>query len=285
MQTINFQALAVLETDKQRNAAAKFLANPKRLKRHARFVIFKVLIIVLVFLLIGLPVSAIILGPAGVVAIIFISLVLLYHFGQRQQDTLHKAANEFATVNGWRVQAPPQVDIECITPKSIKSILRDQWCIAGILSGVQFYLHSITVRDKSRDFRMYQILTLQTSAPMPFIVLDANANNLLGSNLEGSERRKQLKAIQLEGNFQKYFRVAMESDNQINVLSFITPDIMEYMINKGIYFDIEVNGQYTHIINSYAPVLTYSYTKELMEFGQYFAEKLAHKDFIQQNTH
>jgi hypothetical protein len=66
--------------------------------------------------------------------------------------------------------------------------------------------------------------------------------------LDHTNRYSKDQQIQLEGDFNKYFDVFMPTGTQIEALSLLTPDVMQFLEQAGREYDLHVNGHTVTVI-------------------------------------
>lgn len=109
------------------------------------------------------------------------------------------------------------------------------------VAGVSFGSTGST-SDSSRN-RTYTIGVTELILPrvLPNILLDSKKNNLTGAgNLSqfvgGSQK------LSLEGDFDSYFTLYTPADYERDTLYFLTPELMQLLIDEGRDYDIEIVG-------------------------------------------
>lgn len=95
-----------------------------------------------------------------------------------------------------------------------------------------------SVGDRGLSF--YTAVTVDLGQPVPEIVLDARQNNRWLSSLPNYYGPSQ--HLKLEGDFNEYFQLYGPEAWKIEVLSIITPDVMEALVTSGFKFDLEIVG-------------------------------------------
>lgn len=102
-----------------------------------------------------------------------------------------------------------------------------------------------TGSGRSRQTHDYGVLRITLTRKLPHIVLDNRSNNFLNiSNLPTYKGRQKL---QLEGDFNKYFDLYVPAGYERDALYFITPELMQQLIDYGAKFDIEIIDNYLYI--------------------------------------
>lgn len=99
--------------------------------------------------------------------------------------------------------------------------------------------------NSSGDVRIW--LNLETKLDGVHIVLDSGQNNSLRSNLRIDKLPKQ--KINLEGDFNKRFRLYCKEDQQIIALQIIAPDVMVFVLDNLLTIDLEIINSQLAIIS------------------------------------
>jgi len=116
------------------------------------------------------------------------------------------------------------------------------------LTGQQFFwnhdgdefgsLRYSTGSGKSQSTTHWHYVAARLPAPLPHMVLDAKANDSLGSDLPEAVARDQ--RISLEGDFDTHFTLYAPLEYQQDALYVFTPDVMEVTVEVAKYFNIEI---------------------------------------------
>jgi hypothetical protein len=86
----------------------------------------------------------------------------------------------------------------------------------------------------------------QLAKVLPHIILDGNKND------ENFIRNTpNLEHLKLEGDFDKYFSLYLTKGEEIDVLSIITPDVMQVLIDSEEKQDIEIAGSSLYFATAY----------------------------------
>lgn len=102
-----------------------------------------------------------------------------------------------------------------------------------------FNYRYVTGSGKNSKTHNVHVASWKLSRPLPHLLFDAKKNNFwrmsnIASGLDSSQK------ISLESTFDDHFILYSPETYDIDTLSFITPEVMEYMINKMHNYDIEV---------------------------------------------
>lgn len=115
----------------------------------------------------------------------------------------------------------------------------------------------------------FWVVKLEIQAEFPHLYLDAH-NNDIG---EGYRRTQRL---QLEGNFNEYFNLYLPDGDQVDVLSVVTPDIMQVLMDSGRPYDIEIIGHNVFIC-SRQPIYQQEVLPHVLSFAEKLFEQLSHR--------
>jgi len=109
---------------------------------------------------------------------------------------------------------------------------------------------------KSRQ-AYYTIFEIKLATFVPHLIFDS----LVGKRSQFKKIYLQAQRVSLEGNFDDYFEVYAPQSYHLDALSFITPEVMEAMIEVG-EFDIEFQGDSLLV---FAPLLPASQIKHFKQ--------------------
>jgi hypothetical protein len=111
---------------------------------------------------------------------------------------------------------------------------------AFVVAGIS--LGSTSTSNSSRS-RTYSIGVTELTLPraLPNILLDSKKNNLTGvgnlSQFVGGSQK-----LSLEGDFDSYFTLYVPANYERDTLYFLTPELMQLLIDEGRDYDIEIVG-------------------------------------------
>lgn len=98
----------------------------------------------------------------------------------------------------------------------------------------------ITGNGKNQQTHRWTYVRIKLTRRLPNMVLDARANNFFGrlSNLPDSFNKGQ--TLELEGDFNKHFKLYAPKEYERDALYVFTPDVMAAVIDAGKNYDMEV---------------------------------------------
>lgn len=114
----------------------------------------------------------------------------------------------------------------------------------------------------------YSIIQIPLPRQLPHIVFDSK--RMRGRQMHFSFDKDQ--RISLEGNFDTYFDTYFPAHYEIDLLSIITPEVMQALIAAG-EFDIEV---YNNQLKLYTPMLPAAKVPQAIQLGLSIRDKLLH---------
>lgn len=133
----------------------------------------------------------------------------------------------------------------------------------------QFHKYTETKHGRYLSSRTYySIIQIPLPRQLPHIVFDSR--RMRGREMRFSFDKDQ--QIQLEGNFDTYFDTYFPAHYEIDLLSIITPEVMQALMAAG-EFDIEVYGNQLKL---YAPMLPASKVPQAIQLGLTIRDKLLH---------
>ncbi|RLP83130.1 hypothetical protein D9V34_07815 [Mycetocola lacteus] len=106
-------------------------------------------------------------------------------------------------------------------------------------------LRFTTGTGRSARIHHWAFLAVRLSAHLPHIVLDARANNRLGTTLPLSLARDQI--LSLEGDFDRHFTLYCPRAYERDALQLLTPDLMALLIDHAAPFDVEIIDDYLFV--------------------------------------
>lgn len=164
----------------------------------------------------------------------------------------NKALSDFAQANEFSYSDEVrQVDVDESIQKYFESLPTFETNIlTGKLEGFDLKLSDLVYYIMAKEgygkrkFPTYErVMTIKLPQKMPRIIIDCHVGNA-GLNEASASKADakldaQLENIVLEGDFSRYFTVKAARQDSIDVLSILTPDIMQQLIAMKAVCDIE----------------------------------------------
>jgi hypothetical protein len=176
------------------------------------------------------------LGPAGLVLLIAIPS---YIFSKRIKDQEGLVWQSFIVANGW--QAVPSAAANAFVPPSLAGAGHNPKCgdgASGTINSLPFklfnYQYSIGSGKNEQTFTSTVVLLEMLKVDLPHILLRPT------KGLASDPPPNLTQQLRLEGDFNKYFRVFGQKGDEINQLTILTPDLMQFLISSDIDYDIEL---------------------------------------------
>lgn len=148
----------------------------------------------------------------------------------------------------------------------------------GFISGFESQDGKIAVANyqyttgsgKNRHTVSWGVMRAKLSRHLPNVVLDSRANNVFGrmTNLPASYSGGQ--KFELEGNFNQYFSVLAPKGYERDALYFLTPELMERLIQYGAAYDFEIIDDNLYIYKNGALKFTPQTLPEMFRTITYF---------------
>ncbi|WP_394551591.1 hypothetical protein ACDF64_12040 [Agromyces sp. MMS24-JH15] len=95
-----------------------------------------------------------------------------------------------------------------------------------------------TGNGKSETTHFWSYVAIRLDAPLPHMVLDATSNDTWGSSLPTAIGRAQ--RLELEGDFDRSFRLYVPDGYERDALYVFTPDLMALLIDHAAQDDLEI---------------------------------------------
>jgi hypothetical protein len=153
---------------------------------------------------------------------------------------------EFGRVNGWPVE--PKVFEPDSLPPSLNyghsfifsPVLKAQ---LETVAADLFTFKCTTGEGKYSQDHFFTVATVALPAALPHLMLLSRS-----SHPDAHENIDNHTQLQLEGDFGKYFKLIVQSGQQIDVLRVLTPDVMQALIQYNQTEDIEINASRLYLI-------------------------------------
>ena len=154
---------------------------------------------------------------------------------------------QFAAVNGWWLdtETPPGA----VIPPSLQFGHDQNWSpivqtqLGDLVCDILTYRCITGYDDKSERTHHFTIACAQLPAALPHILLLSKKSRIdVRHDLGNGED------LQLEGDFGNYFSLQIEKGDEVNVLTLITPDVMQTLVAYSQGEDIEIVGNKLYFI-------------------------------------
>lgn len=191
----------------------------------------------------GWIVSGIIL-TAGAVLMVFAGAGVLILIGyaiyigaklQRYEDGIWRS---FAAANGWNIL--PAASVKAIVPPTLQTAgnsRRNGEAVRGNIGrqAMDIFWFQFTI-GSGKDSHSYPltIARLQMNTALPHMLLRAQKALTVGDTRQLKEK------LQLEGDFNKYFKVFVQPGAEVEDLVILTPDVMQFLIAQDPAYNIEI---------------------------------------------
>lgn len=194
----------------------------------------KPLITLLVVLVVGIVIGGFVWG------IIVLTVGVFGYIAKLQADRNSKLWKQFAQDNGWLVGPAPLA--QAVVPPTIASRGHSRKMsdvISGVFSGNVFksYVYTYTVGSgKNSTTHTQTILQVVLQKALPSFLLDSSQTSVIHG------MPNNFVHISLEGNFDDSFKLYAPKEATTDVLSVISPDVMQTLIQKNTFQDIQSEG-------------------------------------------
>jgi hypothetical protein len=233
-----------------------------------------------VYLIVGIALTiacfALLLLSTGELVIIFtLPLAMLFTgYMYLLVRIQHEFMRQFAAANGFLYFAKGSLDdldgmlFQIGRKKSVVDV------VIGNYNGSPMKLFTytyVTGEGKSSQTHNYTVFKFHLDANMPDLVLE-NKNYFFGEPIFQDKTDKV--NLELEGDFNKYFRVSVPDGYEIEALQVFTPNIMLDLEEKYRALSMEIVNSHLFIYKN-SVIQNRKDLYELYECAKYFKEKLA----------
>lgn len=202
-----------------------------------------------VFWLLVVVAPIVILVLAKNLAGLFFCLLYLVYLASQAEKYRDHLWDDFAAANGWPidVQTPPQQ----LVPPSLQfghnfGFSPIIMASIGQLTCDLLAYHTIVGEGKNQMRLDYTVVRVPLPTALPHILLLSKKTHI---SLTRDLADKQ--EIHLEGDFNNYFSLQIEKGQQIDVLTVMTPDVMQALVQYDQTEDVEIIGGSLYFIMSY----------------------------------
>ncbi len=191
------------------------------------------------------------LGWATLISIVsMFTCLLTYAFFQHRAEERH--FRQFLADNNW--QALPYLSNDNVAT-SLIGVGDDpliKQAFTGNYSGLTFsaaIYEYTTGSGKSETTHTFMNLYFMLQKAFPLILLDNKSNDYFRVFSDLPSRIPGGKSLQVEGNFNKYFKVTVLPGTEREVLQVLTPDFMSDLVDRSGKTDVEVEADKLFIIS------------------------------------
>jgi hypothetical protein len=179
------------------------------------------------------------------------SFLIIFAYGAVMMGKINAYKNniwkEFAALNGWQVVNKATVSE---LPQSVNYGHNRNY---GTVIKAKFEAVScdIFVYDTTTGQGKYQVTHYFTIATVPLNASVSLPHIILNSKKEKADIQQKFpdyEKLKLEGDFNDYFTLIVEKGAEVDVLTVLTPDVMQTLINSDTDEDIEIDGQMLYFI-------------------------------------
>lgn len=224
-------------------------------------------------------VSAIYIGQFS----IWLAVIVFSFVSKKVVDYKNRAWKAFAVANGWTF-TPMPFATERFVPPSLAGAGRSRRLSDVVHASFEghncdlFMYQFTTGSGKNSHTYYYTVARVALAKPFPHLILDNKKTWAIHNRGNASQK------ISLEGDFDKYFSFYSQPNEHINALSIVTPDIMQTLLTKNQFQDIEIADSYLYFM-VVSDQRTATRLAGLLESVDALSDEIAHKaKTFQQNT-
>lgn len=131
------------------------------------------------------------------------------------------------------------------------------------------YQYTVGSGKNSRTYD-WGVMRCKLPRKLPNVILDAKSNNsFFGSNLPNLYSGGQ--DLELEGDFNKYFRVLVPQGYGRDALYFLTPELMAHLVDYGKDYEFEIVDDYLYIYSKNSFTFNKETLPNIFQTIDYFA--------------
>lgn len=201
-----------------------------------------------------------ILTPVVVIGVLATAVIGLYKLtkkGAGEWKISQKALSDFAAQNSFTYQVAPYMQFNGKNLPNINLTLPFKSKLetnSGYMTGsfhslpFEYISGSIELIDYkglsgqsgSQETRSLTALYITLPLVLPKLYIDTKRNNITGFEAKANNI-DDLQEYHLEADFPEYYRIYAQKDDQINVLSILTPEVMQKLLERK-YYDLWIDG-------------------------------------------
>jgi hypothetical protein len=155
--------------------------------------------------------------------------------------------SEFASTNGWLIDSSTSI-FDLVPPslnyghsQKFSSILQAQ---LGSAKADLFTYGCTTGSGKYEQVHNFTVARVGLTKDLSHIILFSKS-----AHSDVRETIAQDRELKLEGNFGKYFKLLIESGQEISALQILTPDVMQALISYNQSEDVEINANNLYFVS------------------------------------
>jgi hypothetical protein len=117
--------------------------------------------------------------------------------------------------------------------------------VTGQFNGFPFSLFTYSFgfdNNEGHELFIFCVMKIQCNIALPEVILESR-NHPYMPPLTPLHHNATNETVQLEGDFNQYFRLFAKKGNEVNVLEALTPDVMEDLIDYAKRFGMEMAGR------------------------------------------
>lgn len=183
----------------------------------------------------------------GLVLLIVSPLLFIYFLGRKNTDEQRLRAfaddNDFVYQVGFNPELMPKI------VKLKQEVFNPDFVVTGQISAGRFDLYKLTYLLKKTDYgnikSSHWVIHFRFNGSLPNFYIDARYNDLLII-----QKMKGYTKLNLEGDFSEYYDLYCEKGAHIDVLSVISPDVMDALKEFWSYVDVVVSGDECWLIGT-----------------------------------
>jgi hypothetical protein len=193
---------------------------------------------------IGISLFFVVTDPRfGFFALVLYWLLLIGHLMGKARS---KLIQQFAQAHGYSYvgdQALHHFEGSVLAARDGHS-RRSSDMVVGSLGETPFKLFQFEYtigHSKHSQIHQHSVMHLATKSRLPHLIIDSKQFNTIKFDYHNSQ------LLQLEGDFNRYFRIYGPKKYEMEVLQILTPDVMAQLIDKSNLFDVELINNSVYI--------------------------------------
>lgn len=234
-------------------------------------------ILAYLFLFPFLLIAFMILGslfPWTIASMVVVLVVVLLIYGSKKIAAFDSKIKRFAKTNGWETgtDSPLIPTMKKLGYNSQKSM------VSGSIDDLQFWFYECRPpvwQKKGRDLQVVIFLSIKFPKELPTLLLIPNAGLAAIAFDKVAKSEFGLIPMTLEGDFSSKVHVYGADGEQVNVLEYLTPDVMD-VVMRNVDHIVLYSGEYLSISTNQQLTDGFS-VKELFDDAQILIKELKEK--------